>query len=43
MNERCFYMSSIGVGPALDDPELIETLTTVWLRSIYRSDRPPSS
>jgi AcrR family transcriptional regulator len=35
MNERCFYTSSLGLGPALTDEELVPTLTTIWLRAIY--------
>ena len=40
MNERCFYTASIGTNPSLTYDELIETLTTVWLRSIYGTDKP---
>jgi len=35
MNERCFYTSSLGGDPALDDDELVPTLTAIWLRAIY--------
>jgi TetR/AcrR family transcriptional regulator, ethionamide resistance regulator len=35
MNERCFYTSSLGAGPALSDDELVPTLTAIWLRAIY--------
>jgi AcrR family transcriptional regulator len=40
MNERCFYTASLGIDPSLNYDELIETLTTVWLRSIYGTDKP---
>ena len=35
MNERCFYTTSLGLGPALTDEELVPTLTAIWLRAIY--------
>jgi AcrR family transcriptional regulator len=35
MNERCFYTSSLGLGPALTEEELVPTLTAIWLRAIY--------
>jgi TetR/AcrR family transcriptional regulator, ethionamide resistance regulator len=35
MNERCFYTSSLGAGPALGDDELVPTLTAIWLRAIF--------
>ena len=35
MNERCFYTSSLGLGPALSHEELVPTLTAIWLRAIY--------
>jgi AcrR family transcriptional regulator len=38
MNERCFYTASLGAAPSLADSELIDTLTTIWLRSVYGSD-----
>jgi TetR/AcrR family transcriptional regulator, ethionamide resistance regulator len=40
MNERCFYTSSLGAGPALSDDELVPTLTAVWLRAIFT---PPAA
>jgi hypothetical protein len=40
MNERCFYTASLGIDPSLSYDELIETLTTVWLRTIYGTDKP---
>jgi AcrR family transcriptional regulator len=40
MDERCFYTASLGTDPSLSYDELIETLTTVWLRSIYGTDKP---
>ena len=43
MNERCFYTSSLGSGPALSDDELVPTLTAIWLRSIYASFTPPAA
>jgi AcrR family transcriptional regulator len=35
MNERCFYTSSLGAGPALSGEELVPTLTAIWMRSIF--------
>ena len=35
MNERCFYTTSLGLGPALSQVELVPTLTAIWLRAIY--------
>jgi TetR/AcrR family transcriptional regulator, ethionamide resistance regulator len=35
MNERCFYMSSLGAGPSLTDEELVPTLTAIWHRAIF--------
>jgi AcrR family transcriptional regulator len=35
MNERCFYTASVGASPSLDGDELVETLTAVWLHSVY--------
>jgi AcrR family transcriptional regulator len=35
MNERCFYTTSLGLGPALSQEELVSTLTAIWLRAIY--------
>jgi AcrR family transcriptional regulator len=40
MNERCFYTAAAGASPSLAPDELVDTLTTVWLRSVYGSDRP---
>jgi TetR/AcrR family transcriptional regulator, ethionamide resistance regulator len=40
MNERCFYMSSLGAGPSLTDEELVPTLTAIWHRAIFR---PPAA
>jgi TetR/AcrR family transcriptional regulator, ethionamide resistance regulator len=40
MNERCFYTSSLGAGPALSDEELVPTLTAIWLRAIFT---PPAA
>jgi len=40
MNERCFYTTSLGLGPSLSDRELTDTLTTVWMRAVYCSDAP---
>ena len=40
MNERCFYTSSLGADPSLDDDELVPTLTAIWLRSIYATFTP---
>jgi AcrR family transcriptional regulator len=40
MSERCYYTVSLGVEPALSDKELANTLTTVFLRSIYGTDTP---
>ena len=40
MNQRCFYTSSLGADPSLDDDELVPTLTAIWLRSIYATFTP---
>ena len=40
MNERCFYTASIGAVPSLGEGELVETLTSVWLRAVYGEDAP---
>jgi AcrR family transcriptional regulator len=40
MNERCFYMSSLGAGPSLTDEELVPTLTAIWHRAIFT---PPAA
>jgi AcrR family transcriptional regulator len=40
MNERCFYTSSLGAGPALDEDDLVPTLTAIWLRAIFT---PPAA
>ena len=42
MNERCFYTTSLGADPSLDDDELVPTLTAIWLRSIYATFTPQS-
>ena len=34
MNERCFYFALVGTEAASDE-QLVETLTWVWLRSVY--------
>ena len=41
MNERCFYVNSLGADPALSDDELVPTLTAIWLRAIFASVTPP--
>jgi len=40
MNERCFYTASLGAEPTLGERELVATLTTVWMRAVYRADHP---
>jgi TetR/AcrR family transcriptional regulator, ethionamide resistance regulator len=40
MNERCYYTASHRSEPFIDSDELVETLTTIWLRAVYRSDAP---
>jgi AcrR family transcriptional regulator len=40
MSERCYYTASLDVEPALSDRELVTTLTTVYLRTIYGTDSP---
>ena len=47
MNERCLYTASIGAPTSLSTKELVDTLSTIWLRSIYGSyeaisEQPPS-
>ena len=41
MNERCFYTTSLGLGAALSEDELVPTLTAVWLRAIYGDVKLP--
>jgi hypothetical protein len=43
MSERCFYMASLGAEPSLPERELSVTLTTVFLRAIYGTDRPSAT
>ena len=43
MSERCYYMASLGAEPSVTDDELSETLTTVFLRAIYGTDRPSAA
>jgi AcrR family transcriptional regulator len=43
MTERCFYTSSLGAGPALDEDELVPTLTAIWVRSIYGDVTSPEA
>jgi AcrR family transcriptional regulator len=40
MNERCYYTASLGIDASLRERELVNTLTTVWLRAVYGSDQP---
>jgi TetR/AcrR family transcriptional regulator, ethionamide resistance regulator len=40
MNERSFYVNSLGAGPSLADDELVPTLTAIWLRAVYGSVTP---
>jgi AcrR family transcriptional regulator len=40
MNERSFYTASIGATPSVANEELVETLTTIWLRAVYGSEHP---
>jgi hypothetical protein len=42
MNERCFYTTSLGLGPALSEDELVPTLAAVCLRAIYGDVTPPA-
>jgi hypothetical protein len=42
MNERCYYTASLGLDASLRERELVNTLTTVWLRAVYGSDNPQS-
>jgi AcrR family transcriptional regulator len=42
MNERSFYVNSLGAGPSLSDDELVPTLTAIWLRAVYGSVTPPA-
>lgn len=41
MNERCFYTNSIGATPSLSDEEMVETLTSIWVRAIH-APYPPA-
>jgi TetR/AcrR family transcriptional regulator, ethionamide resistance regulator len=38
MNERVFYAGFAGQDPALPDDAMLDTLLSVWSRSIYRDD-----
>jgi AcrR family transcriptional regulator len=40
MNERCFYTHSVGASPSLPEEELVETLTTIWVRAVYGGEPP---
>jgi AcrR family transcriptional regulator len=40
MNERCFYTAAIGATPSLSESEIVDTLTAIWMRSVYGSDHP---
>jgi AcrR family transcriptional regulator len=40
MNERCFYTNSVGANPSLSEEELVETLTTIWVRAVHGGDPP---
>jgi AcrR family transcriptional regulator len=39
MNERCFYTASLGVEPTLGERDLVATLTAVWMRAVYGTER----
>jgi hypothetical protein len=41
MNERCFYTALLEADPSLEPDELVDTLTTVWLRSVYGGNGVP--
>jgi AcrR family transcriptional regulator len=40
MNERCFYTAAAGATPSLSESEIVDTLTAIWLRSLYGSEHP---
>ena len=40
MNERCFYTAAISATPSLSETEIVDTLTAIWMRSVYGSDNP---
>ncbi len=40
MNERCFYTAAIGATPSLSGGEIVDTLTAIWMRSVYGTDNP---
>jgi TetR/AcrR family transcriptional regulator, ethionamide resistance regulator len=40
MNERCFYTASLGIDASLRERDLVNTLTAIWLRTVYGSDEP---
>lgn len=35
MLERCMYTNALDTEPSLSDGELVETLTAIWIRSVY--------
>jgi AcrR family transcriptional regulator len=41
MNERCFYYA-VSAGDPADDAELVETLTGIWLASVYSVTTAPA-
>lgn len=41
MNERVWYASFAGDGPAVAERDVVDVLLDVWLTSIYRSTTPP--
>jgi AcrR family transcriptional regulator len=43
MNERVLTAAFTADSPSISQPRAVDTLSTIWLRSIYGTDSPPSS
>ncbi|MEW2385984.1 TetR/AcrR family transcriptional regulator [Micromonospora sp. NPDC047707] len=41
MNERVWYATFAGDGPAVAEPDVVDVLLDVWLAAIYRNATPP--
>ncbi|SCF14807.1 transcriptional regulator, TetR family [Micromonospora coriariae] len=43
MNERVWYATFAGDGPAVDERDVVDVLLDLWLAGIYRDTTPPRS
>ena len=41
MNERVWYATFAGDGPAVAEQDVVDVLLDVWLTAIYRTTAPP--